>query len=959
MTSPYPANSLDSGAYGPITAALGPTNTGKTHLAVERMLARSSGMIGLPLRLLAREIYDRVVKTKGEAAAALITGEEKIIPPSARYFICTAEAMPVSKPVAFMAIDEVQLAADPERGHVFTDRMLNARGTEETMILGSATMSARIRELVPDAEIITRERFSQLSYAGPSKLTRLPRRSAIVAFSAESVYAIAELLRRRRGGAAVVMGGLSPRTRNAQVELYQSGEVDFLVATDAIGMGLNMDIDHVAFAENRKFDGRKTRHLRASELAQIAGRAGRFRSDGTFGETGDCRPFDPDVVEAIEAHRFNPVERLSWRNPDLDDSSLEALQYTLGKPTPHPSLERVRESSDERALDVLSGDHEVRERVTNPAMVERLWDCCRLPDFRKATIDAHARLIKSIFMHLSTGKGRLPNSWMAGQLEKLDKTAGDVDALAARLAHVRTWAYAAHRSDWTEDPEHWRAESRRVEDSLSDALHERLMQRFVDRRTSALMKGLRDEKDMLAGVSAEGDVTVEGHYVGRLEGLVFKPDAEGKEAAAKALRSAALKALQPELNRRLQAIARASVEAFSIDRAGQIFWQDEAIGRLIAGPSLLQPGIRLTGGELGSADQLTAARHAVQKRIEEILKAQLAPLFALKAGASDEAVAGLARGVLFRLYEAGGALPRHEISEEIRALGPPERRSLRQLGVRIGEHMIYLPALVKPAPAQHYALLRALEQGDIDTGWMPGAGLTSVANDRKRARADYAAIGFQTCGPRAVRFDMLERLADEIREGRKKSGKSGFELTAPMTALLGCSVEDLRGVLSALGYRRVKKGEDPEKLEGEVWAPRRTARPDQKADGKTARPGEGKGPAKDAGKHAGKGKGGGRDSGRAKNDPSRSRKPAKADKPIDPDNPFAALAALKVEAKAPPKSAGKPKRRRSRKPKSSAKPNTAADTPANTPTDTPTDPGNTSGNTPEPAKTAEAGNEHG
>ncbi len=887
MTSPIADNGL-------LTAALGPTNTGKTHLAVERMLARSSGMIGLPLRLLAREIYDRVVKVKGEAATALITGEEKIIPASARYFICTAEAMPVSKPVAFMAIDEVQLAADPERGHVFTDRLLRARGSEETMILGSATMTGMIRELVPDAEIIGRERFSQLSYGGPSKLTRLPRRSAIVAFSAEAVYAIAELLRRRRGGAAVVMGGLSPRTRNAQVELYQSGEVDFLVATDAIGMGLNMDIDHVAFAESRKFDGRKTRRLRPSELAQIAGRAGRFRTDGSFGETGDCRPFETDIVEAIENHRFNPVAKLSWRNPDLDDSSIEALQYTLNKPPNHPALERVREASDERALDVLCGDSEIRERVTNPAMVERLWDCCRLPDFRKATLDAHARLVKSIFMHLSTGQGRLPNGWMAGQLEKLSKTSGDVDALAARLAHVRTWAYAAHRSDWTESPEQWRAETREVEDRLSDALHERLMQRFVDRRTSALMKGLRDEKDLLAGVSAEGDVTVEGHFVGRLDGLVFRPDADGKEFAAKALRSAALKALAPEVNRRLVALVRAPLIDFAIKPDGQVSWQDEPVARLVAGPSLLDPGVKLIGGELGGADQQGAARQAVAARVKEILETQLAALMTLKTGANDAELAGPARGVAWRLFEAGGALPRHEIADEVRALELPERRALRKLGVQIGEHVIYLPALVKPAPAQHYTLLRALEKGELDMSWVPAPGLTSIANDRSRARTDYAAIGFQTCGPRAVRFDMLERLADEIRDAKRKTGKSHFELGASMTALLGCSVDDLRGVLGALGYRRTKKGADPEKLEGEIWAPRRQKtrprRPDNREQGE---PAAGDAPGRE----------------RAKKRPSAATK-------VDMSSPFAVLAELNLQSTTTSegKSRRSPgKRRRSRK----------------------------------------------
>jgi ATP-dependent RNA helicase SUPV3L1/SUV3 len=823
-----------------ITAALGPTNTGKTHLAVERMLARSSGMIGLPLRLLAREVYDRVVRAKGPAAAALITGEEKIVPSSARYFICTAEAMPVEKRVAFVAIDEVQLAADHERGHVFTDRLLRARGTEETMILGAGTMTRLIRELVPRADLEQRERFSQLSYEGPAKLTRLPRRSAVVAFSAEAVYAIAELLRRRRGGAAVVMGGLSPRTRNAQVELYQSGEVDFLVATDAIGMGLNMDIDHVAFAESRKFDGRRRRRLTAPELAQIAGRAGRFRSDGTFGETADCRPFEADIVEAIETHTFAPVERLRWRNPDLDESSLDALQYSLGKPSRHPALERVGEAMDERALGVLAADREIRERAASADGVRRLWDACRLPDFRKATLDAHARLVKSIFLHLTGPGNRLPDDWLAGHLDRLDKTTGDVDALASRLAYVRTWAYAAHRADWTRDPDHWRGRTRQIEDALSDALHERLMQRFVDRRTSALMKSLRDERDLLAGVSREGEVTVEGHFVGRLDGLTFRPDAEGRELAARALKSAALKALRPEINRRLGALAKTDMTELTFTDEGKIVWNGETVAQLIPGPGALKPAIKLIGGDLGAADARSQAQATLEARVRSHIETVLAPLFKLRqAGQSDE-LTGPARGVAWRLHEAGGALIRTFIAEEVKALDQDERRALRQAGVRIGEHMVYVPELVKPAPARLNALLQSIAAGAPEIGWIPAPGLTSIPNDRNRSRGDYATVGFYPCGPRAVRFDMLERLADTLREARTKDTEPGFPLTADMTALLGCSVDDIRGVLTTLGYKRIQKGPDPEKAEGERWdrkkrRPQGRPRPQPKAK-RTAAP---------------------------------------------------------------------------------------------------------------------------
>ena len=578
----------------------------------------------------------------------------------------------------------------------------------------------------------------------------------------------------------------------------------------------------------------------------------------------------------MESHRFAPVERLQWRNPDLDDTSLEALQYTLGRPSRDPALERVGEASDERALGVLSSDREIRDRATSPAAVRRLWDACRLPDFRKATLDAHARLIKSIYMHLTGPGSRLPDDWMNGQLARFRKTSGDVDALAARLAHVRTWAYAAHRSDWTRDPGHWRGVTREIEDRLSDALHERLMQRFVDRRTSALVKGLRDERDLLAGVASNGEVTVEGHFVGRLAGLTFKPDADGRELAARTLKSAALRALRPEINRRLGALAKTKMEDLTFSDDGKISWGGDDVAQLIPGPTPLKPAVKLLGGDLGAAEAQSRARAGLEAGLTAHIETQLAPLFKLRdAGQSDD-MPGLARGLAWRLYEAGGALPRHDISDDVRNLSQVERRSLRAAGVRIGEHMIYVPELVKPARARLNALLHAIAAGRTDLAWLPAPGLTSVANDRSRTRAEYAAIGFQPCGPRAVRFDMLERLADTLREAGKDDGP-GFPLTADMTALLGCSVEDIRGTLTELGYRRIQKGPDPEKAEGERWDRRRR-------------------------KHAGQ--------------RGAPRKPAaRAAEPVIPsDSPFAALAELTLPEQ-PKRKPRPPRKRRKDKPK--------------------------------------------
>src|ERR1700722_6100325 len=539
-----------------VTAILGPTNTGKTFYAIERMLAHRSGMIGLPLRLLAREVYDKVVRLRGLSEVALITGEERIVPKQARFFICTVEAMPLDIPVACLVVDEIQLCADPERGHVFTDRLLNARGLEETMLLGSDTMRGIIQRFVPGSWFVTRARFSDLAYSGAKKLTRLPRRSAVVGFSADEVYGIAEVIRRQRGGAAVVLGALSPRTRNAQVQLYQSGDVDFLVATDAIGMGLNMDVDHVAFAARDKFDGARMRALMPAEIGQIAGRAGRYMNDGTFGVTADCEPFEDEMVQRVETHRYDPVRVLQWRNAELDFRSLQALGDSLDAAPPERGLTRARPASDAVALRILSEDDEVAPLATSRDTVARLWDVCQLPDFRKLSTDEHVKLVKNIFLFLSKD-GFIPDDWLGRQIARADVSEGDVATLSGRLAQIRTYTYAANRQGWTRDGAHWQGITRAVEDRLSDALHERLTQRFIDRRTSVLMKHLRDEEFASLALDEAGGVSIGGEAIGKLEGFRFVPDPRAHGVHGRTLRAAALKGLESEITAREQALAGA------------------------------------------------------------------------------------------------------------------------------------------------------------------------------------------------------------------------------------------------------------------------------------------------------------------------------------------------------------------------------------------------------------------
>ena len=815
-----------------VTAVLGPTNTGKTHLAIERMLAHSSGMIGLPLRLLAREVYNKVVERAGADNVALITGEEKIKPPNPRFWVSTVEAMPRDIDVAFLAIDEVQLGADLDRGHVFTDRILNRRAREETLVLGAATMRPMVEKLLPGAHIVSRPRLSMLTYAGEKKLTRLPSRSAIVAFSAEEVYAIAELIRRQRGGAAVVLGALSPRTRNAQVALYQSGDVDYLVATDAIGMGLNLDVDHVAFASDRKFDGYQFRKLNPAELAQIAGRAGRATRDGTFGTTGRCDPFGPELVQALESHSFEPVRMLQWRNSALDFASLGALQASLATVPQESGLTRAPVGEDILVLEHAARDEDVRALAHNPKSVERLWDVCQVPDYRKIAPATHAELAVTLYGFL-TREGNIPVDWFSRQVGEADRTDGDIDTLSNRIAHVRTWTYVANRPDWLADPEHWQGVTRAVEDKLSDALHERLAERFVDRRTSVLMRRLREKAMLDTEIGKTGEVIVEGHSIGRLDGFMFAPDASAAGSEAKALNAAAQKALAGEIEARATRLSQAPNDQIVLANDGAVRWMGDAVGRLTAGDDTLRPRLRILADEHLSGP----ARELVQTRLDLWLKThiekQLAPLFSL-AAADD--VTGMARGVAFQLVEALGVLERQRVAEEVKGLDQAARATLRKYGVRFGAYHIYLPILLKPAPRALATQLWALKneapdaKGVAELLHLAASGRTSIPVDKETPKPLYRAAGYRVCGERAVRVDILERLADLIRpalswrEGSSLAKPDGaidgrsFTVTGAMTSLIGASGEDFATVLRSLGYRMERRAKPPEPAAPSVTA---------------------------------------------------------------------------------------------------------------------------------------------
>ncbi len=787
--------SMLAASHGRITAVLGPTNTGKTYLAVERMLGHRSGMIGFPLRLLARENYDRIVRLRGARSVALVTGEEKIVPPRPAYFVCTVESMPLDRKVAFLAVDEIQLAADPDRGHVFTHRLQHARGEEETMFLGAQTVRPLLRKLVPGLDHLSRPRFSRLAYAGARKLTRLPPRSAVVAFSAAEVYGIAELIRRQRGGTAVVMGALSPRTRNAQVAMYQAGEVDYLVATDAIGMGLNMDLDHVAFAALSKFDGRAPRRLGAAELAQIAGRAGRHMNDGTFGTTAEVGPLEPEVVQAIEDHRFEALSALFWRNSDLDFRSPALLLKSLEEPPPLRGLARTREAEDHMALAALMRDPGIARLATGPASVRLLWEVCQIPDYRKILSDAHARLLSRVYRYLAEGAGgggRLPVDWVAAQIARIERTDGDLDTLMGRISHIRTWTYISHRADWLDDPGHWQGRAREIEDRLSDALHQLLTQRFVDRRQAVLVRRMKGGGRLLSAVTAGGEVIVEGHPVGRLDGFRFLLDGPAHAEEARSLMTSARRALAQELPSRLRRFETDPDTAFSLSDDGAIAWEGATVARLAAGEDVLRPRVEPLAGDLLDG----AARERLRRRLvpwlERLLRRDLGPLWR----AREARLEGAARGISYQLVEAFGLLPRRLLAPQLAALAAADRNALARVGVRLGLESVWVAGLAGGPGARRAALLWALHQRRAVPGVPPDRPL-QLPRDAALPEGFYLAIGYRTMGGVAYRADALERLA---RAASHLARQGPFAETASLRALVGCAAGDLPPVLAGLGY---------------------------------------------------------------------------------------------------------------------------------------------------------------
>ncbi len=771
---------------------LGPTNTGKTHLAIERLLGHASGIIGFPLRLLARENYDRMVARKGARQVALITGEEKIVPPGARWFSCTVEAMPLDRPVEFLAVDEIQLCADPDRGHVFTDRLLHARGMVETMFLGAETIRPLLQRLVPQAEVDTRPRLSQLVYAGHAKLTRLPPRSAVVAFSASEVYAIAEMIRRRRGGCAVVMGRLSPRTRNAQVKLYQDKEVDFLVATDAIGMGLNMDVDHVAFARLTKFDGHEARRLSAAEIAQIAGRAGRGMRDGTFGTTAGCPPIEDELVRAVEGHVFEPLDQIYWRNAELDFSGVDALLASLQASPPRPGLVRGPDAMDLQTLANLSREREIRDLARGSRRVRLLWETCGIPDFRKLADESHNRLCARVFTHL-VRDGHVPTDWIEAGISALARADGDLDTLMQRLAGVRDWAYIAARTDWVRDAARWQARAREVEDLLSDALHERLTARFVDRRAAHLMRRLEEgsDKDLLSAVSARGEVVVEGHPVGHVAGFGFVPDPETEGPERRLVLRAARRALRAWMPGRVALFEAAPDATFAVLPGLRIGWEGVPVGRLRPGPELLRPRVEPLDSEFLDAPSRERIRARLQRFMDALVERDLAPLLRARAAADDEPAL---RGPLHRLVEAGGVVP--GATEAL--VPPPLRGRLKALGVRAGRFALFVPALLKPQAGTTRALLWAVRAG-VDPPPLPAPGLVSVVASPADWPPGFAeAMGWVAAGPVLLRLDVAERIAAELAWATRTSASA---VPADLASRLGVRAESLPAVLRALGVR--------------------------------------------------------------------------------------------------------------------------------------------------------------
>ena len=771
-----------------VTALLGPTNTGKTHLAIERMAAHASGMIGFPLRLLARENYDRVVALKGREAVALVTGEERIVPPRPSYWVSTVEAMPLHRKVDFLAVDEVQLAADRERGHVFTDRILHARGALETLLIGAETIRPLMRRLVPGIAFETRPRLSRLSYARPKRLSKLPPRTAVIVFSLRELYDVAARLRRERGGAALVFGALSPRTRNAQVGLYQAGEVDHLVATDAIGMGLNLDIDTVVFTALKKFDGRGPRELAPAEVAQIAGRAGRHERDGQFAATDELGPLDAPLVKAVESHRFASLPTIFWRTDELDVFSPLSLLDSLGRQPPHPFLVRMRDAEDARALAALVRDAEVMGLARGADAVRLLWDVCQVPDFQSVLTEAHTRLLSRVYRFLRGPRARIPEDFLNANVRDLDRTEGDVHTLLGRIAGIRTWTYLANRDSWVSDAPYWQERTRAVEDRLSDVLHDRLTQEFVDRAATVIAR--HEAADLVTTIGDDGEVAVQGLRAGALEGFRFRPERDAGESP-RSLAAAANRALRALMGDRVQQLEADDDGAFALTPGAELRWRGAPVARLVAGESALTPRVEVFGTDLLDPPLRERVRRRLAGWLDRHLRSTLAPLFALREGATG----GAARGIAFVLGEGLGAASRRSVAAQVSALRDEDRRALSRLGVTVGRLAVFVPALQDRDAVRLRARLYAV--GHDQPASEPPDGAPSVPNDAARPPAFYLACGYLPLGPRAVRLDRAEHAA---AVASRLSRNGPFIPSPDLPGILGCAAAALPPVLSEMGY---------------------------------------------------------------------------------------------------------------------------------------------------------------
>ena len=780
-----------------ITAVLGPTNTGKTHLAIDTMLSFDTGMIGFPLRLLAREVYDKIIKKISTDKVALITGEEKIIPSDAKYFLCTVESMPIDKHLDFVAVDEIQMCADHERGHIFTDRLLNMRGEKLTMLMGSNTIKTIISKLNGDIEFINRDRLSKLTYAGHKKISRINRKTAIIAFSSEEVYAIAELIRRQKGGAAIVMGSLSPKTRNAQVELYQSGDVDFLVATDAIGMGINMDLDYVFFSNLKKFDGKKLRKLNLSEIGQIAGRAGRYLNDGNFGITGDCKEITSEDVELLENHKFEEIRTLFWRNSDLNFNNPLSLIKSLEEKPQIGWLRKINECEDEKALKYFLKDKSLINLEFNKKTLSLLWECCQIPDFVKKTYGNHYEVIGNVFKFLSGKKERITDQYMRLQLMKLDKLEGNVDSLSNRIANVRTWSYVSNKNNWVENQEYWIEKTKHLEDRLSDRLHEELTKTFIDKRASVLARGLKQDMEFKTEILHNNSVMIDDQFIGKINGLKLELDLKkgALETDIKSLKKAARQTIGPELEKRIQIIIDTGLVELSDDF--KIYWNDSPIAKLSSGNDYLNPNFELIIDETIEQNQKLKLTDFINKWIQNKINTVLKSLIDLKnLKEKNSSIKALA----YQLYENNGVLKREQVSEYLKTLGQNERKILRELGVKFGRYHVFLYQLIKPEAVSLRTLLwKNFHQKYYNLN-PPTFGLNFLDDKESKDKNFMLLCGFEMFDTLFVRIDILERLFMQIINSDLKENKE-IKVIPEMLNLLGCSKDNFKKLLQKMGYK--------------------------------------------------------------------------------------------------------------------------------------------------------------